>query len=1070
MLICFVFKRIVRAFLLGLLILKGAMYAYGQPSSAIFQQLSTEQGLPNFYTTATVQDNAGFIWIGTFSGLVRYDGHRFKTFTHEQGNPNSLSSNYIRTVFVARTGVIWVGTELGLNRFDLHTGQFERFYFTQWGDICNNVRFITEDAQGILWLGTQGGVFAFNPHTKHVQPLPLPAEAALKKPANSIHHILINSNRLWIGTDMGLYSYHTDTKSFEVFRQNNALGSIPENAVFALAQNNRTGHIAVASRNSTLALFDPKTKHFRKAPLELGGGYTISTLICAQDGTFWGGTYGSGVFSYDETREKTIVHQQDIFNVSGLSSNIIINIFQDRSGLLWLCTARNGVSRFNPATQIFNYPFEEVGYRPLSANGMMANKAFVDKLNHLWIATDDGLVWINAAHKQYKHYRKDSTKETGLLEQKINTVHVNQQGRVWVGTNGHFYEFNPKTEIFKRFTNLPNEQNPSIPTYVPQHNFLAGKLVFDMVERTDGRIFIGTDEGLNLYDPKTQSFSNRFNDRLIQKLPPNYYHTLYIDSHQNLWVGCGLDEVICVSPDLSAFQRYRHQENDPYSLTENDVMAITEDSQGNIWMGTDNGLGRLDVRTQRFKTFTVRDGLPNNNIPALFKHGKYIWIGTSNGLCRYDESTGKFESVGRSDNLKVLKINMEAATKDQEGNLLFGGAKGLVRFGPNSLSQNTFIPPAVITSVSVYGKEVLPEPLTTTPKTIILDHDENDLNIEVAALNYDRPEKNSYTFWLENGEKTWSPPTHNPSLNYLNLPPGEYALHVKAANSNGLWNPQAAHLAIIIRPPFWQTWWFRGLLFLLTAAIGTLLYQWRVRLIRQQHSIELKLSEEQRLLQNQLNQELKEKIDFQQKFEIAQQQQIETERKAILLEREKLLGRYQNLVNQLNPHFLFNSLAVLDSLIYKDSKMASKYLRQLTKVYRYLIENDHQAVVKLEQELRFANAFIELLQMRYGEGLHVDVVIPEELYDKKIVPVTLQNLIENAIKHNTTAVEMPLHISIREEAGYLVVENNLQKRAVVTTSNNKGLNDFKALYSYLTAEPVRVEETPDCFRVGVPLL
>jgi LytS/YehU family sensor histidine kinase len=188
------------------------------------------------------------------------------------------------------------------------------------------------------------------------------------------------------------------------------------------------------------------------------------------------------------------------------------------------------------------------------------------------------------------------------------------------------------------------------------------------------------------------------------------------------------------------------------------------------------------------------------------------------------------------------------------------------------------------------------------------------------------------------------------------------------------------------------------------------------------------------------------------------------------LEREKLLGRYQNLVNQLNPHFLFNSLAVLDSLIYKDPKMASKYLHQLTKVYRYLIENDHQAVVKLEQELRFANAFIELLQMRYGEGLHVDVVIPEELYDKKIVPVTLQNLIENAIKHNTTAVEMPLRISIREEEGYLVVENNLQKRAVVTTSNNKGLNDFKALYSYLTAEPVRVEETPDYFRVGVPLL
>ncbi len=150
--------------------------------------------------------------------------------------------------------------------------------------------------------------------------------------------------------------------------------------------------------------------------------------------------------------------------------------------------------------------------------------------------------------------------------------------------------------------------------------------------------------------------------------------------------------------------------------------------------------------------------------------------------------------------------------------------------------------------------------------------------------------------------------------------------------------------------------------------------------------------------------------------------------------------------------------------------MASKYLRQLTKVYRYLIENDHQEVVKLEQEMHFAQDFIGLLQMRYGEGLSIDMVIPAELYDKKIVPVTIQNLIENAIKHNTTAVESPLQISIREENGYLVVENNLQKRGTVTTSNKRGLNDFKALYSYLSSKPVEVAETDKYFRVSVPLI
>lgn len=1065
---CVSIRWVVRVFLFSLLTVIEASFVYGQSSTAVFQQLSTEQGLPNPYASAAVQDKLGFIWIGTFSGLVRYDGYKLKIFAHDQTNPSSLSSNYIRTIFTSRNGTIWVGTALGLNRFDFKTGQFERFYFTKWDEFSNDIRSITEDALGLIWLGTAKGVFVVNPQTKQIQPLPV--NASLGNAVYYIHTILADDKYLWIGTETGLYCYDMATKALELFQKSDKPGSIPNNAAVAIAKNPITGHIAVGSYNGTLSMFDPKTKYFRKIPLELNGNHTLKVIICTKEGTFWVGTYGGGAFSYDEAKEQISVYQHDILNPSSLCSNLIKGIFQDQSGLIWFCSIRDGISRFNPSLQSFNYPLEDIDYKPQSANAMMVNKLFVDNLNHLWIASDDGLIWANTTAKQYKHYHKDFPKKNGLSENDINCVHVNKQGRVWVGTNAHFYEFNPKTEIFKHFPVLSNGQIPSLPNELPQRNFVAGKRIFDMVERPDGQIFIGTNEGLNLYNPRTQSFANCFNDPLFRKLPVNFYQALYIDSRQNLWVSCGLEEVLCISPDLSTFKRYRHQENDPYSLTENDVLTFAEDSKGNIWMGTDNGLGRLDIRTQRFKTFTTSDGLPNNNVVALIKYGKYIWISTTNGLCRYDETKEKFESFGRSDNLKILNFNLESVAKDQADNLLFGGSKGLVRFNPNNLLRNTFIPTAVITSVSVFGKELLPNPLTASPKTIMLDYDENDLTIEVSALNYDHPEKNLYTFWLENAEKKWSSPTQNPLLNYLNLPPGEYILHVKAANNHGIWNPKATKLSIIIRPPFWQMWWFRGLLFLLAVGIGTLLYQWRVSLIRQQHGTELKLSEEQRILQNQLTQELKEKLDFQQKFKIAQQQQIETERRTILLEREKLLGRYQNLVNQLNPHFLFNSLAVLDSLIYKDHKMASKYLRQLTKVYRYLIENDHQEVVNLEQEVRFANAFIELLQMRYGKGLSIDMVIPETLYDKKIVPVTIQNLIENAIKHNTTAVELPLRISIREENGYLVVENNLQKRGIVATSNKKGLNDFKALYSYLSPTPVQVTETDEYFRVSVPLL
>lgn len=1026
--------------------------------------------MPNFYTTATVQDKAGFIWLGTFSGLVRYDGHRFKNFTHERGNTGSLSSNYIRTVLVTRNGTIWVGTALGLNRLDFRTGQFERFYFDKWGSDCNNVRCVTEDTRGQLWVGTSGGLFVLNPQTKHIEQLSLPTDASSKSLVYSIHSILIDGDQVWIATDLGLYGYHTRTKSFIVFCKNEEAGSIPENAIYSLAKSPKTGHIALGFRNGTLALFNPETQLFRKIPNVPSGSYIISSLISTKNGTFWAGSYGGGAFSYDETNEQFTVYQHDIYNPTSLCSNVLNHIFQDKSGLIWFCSARDGVSRFNPSTQMFSYPLEEVGYKHLSANGVMIDRPLVDKFNNIWAPSDDGLVWINTTTKQYKRYHTDSDTKSGLLENNINCVYMNPQGRVWVGTNAHFYELNVTTGHFKRFNNLPNDQNPSPPERLAERDFIVGRNMFDMVQRADGQIFIGTDEGLNLFDPRTQTFANRFNDEKIRRLPPNRYHSLYLDSRQNLWIGSGLDEVLCLSPDLSSFKRYRSQDNDPNSLTENDVMSFAEDSKGNIWMGTDNGLGCLDIKTQRFKTYTNKDGLPNNNISALIKQGHYIWIGTSNGLCRYDETKRKFESFGNADNLKVFNTNIESVTEDHNGNLLFGGVRGLVRLNPSTLKINTFVPPVVITSVKVYGKEMLHTPLIASHKTIVLEYDENDLSIEAAALSYDRPEKNLYTFWLENAEKKWRQPANNPSLNYLNLPPGEYILHVKAANNDGIWNPSALALRIVVMPPFWQTWWFRILGSLLIISIGMYLYQRRVRLIRQQHSSEVERLEEQRNLQNQLNQELKEKLDVQHRLETAQKQQVEIERKAILLERETLLGRYHNLVNQLNPHFLFNSLAVLDSLIYKDHKLASKYLRQLTKVYRYLIENDDQEVVKLAHEIRFAQDFIGLLQMRYGEGLQIDLVIPEELHNKQIVPVTIQNLIENAIKHNTTATESPLKISIREENGYLLVENNLQKRNSVETSNKKGLNDFKALYSYLTNKPVRIEETDDWFRVCVPLL
>jgi two-component system, LytTR family, sensor kinase len=188
------------------------------------------------------------------------------------------------------------------------------------------------------------------------------------------------------------------------------------------------------------------------------------------------------------------------------------------------------------------------------------------------------------------------------------------------------------------------------------------------------------------------------------------------------------------------------------------------------------------------------------------------------------------------------------------------------------------------------------------------------------------------------------------------------------------------------------------------------------------------------------------------------------------LARENTQVQYDNLKNQLNPHFLFNSLTSLQSLIYKDQELATRFLQQLSKVYRYLLENRLKETVSLKREFDFVAYYVELLKTRFGKSLEINIVIQEEHYDKQIVPVSLQIMIENAIKHNQLTDEQPLKIKIYVENNCLVVSNNLHLKQQVETSNGQGLQNFSQLYAFLSPEPVRWMKGVKEFSIYIPLL
>lgn len=211
-------------------------------------------------------------------------------------------------------------------------------------------------------------------------------------------------------------------------------------------------------------------------------------------------------------------------------------------------------------------------------------------------------------------------------------------------------------------------------------------------------------------------------------------------------------------------------------------------------------------------------------------------------------------------------------------------------------------------------------------------------------------------------------------------------------------------------------------------------------------------------------------FDFLKKLNLSQKEKATFELLAAQAEREKTLMQYHNLRNQVNPHFLFNTLTSLDGLVQQDPKLASRFIRHLAKVYRYVLEHKENEVVSLQTELEFIEHYISLLHIRYGEALNIEIDVIEKVRDQGIVMVTLQMLIDNALKHNIVQLDRPLHISITCQKGYLEVKNNKQIRRQIESSNGEGLLQLQELYRFLTEKPVQILDSELFFSVQIPLL
>lgn len=782
--------------------------AYCQPPDFSIEHLTIDNGLPQNEVTAIIQDQKGFIWFGTRGGLARYDGASMKVFQCEPGTVNSLSNNSIETLFEASDGKIWIGTKAGgLNSFDPLSEKVEQFQFKvqdQYSLSGDGVVAVAETQDAKIWVGTDGnGLNCFDPRTgkfnrflkgRHVLALRCTKDGTLWASADHLLYRIAKGTQDPVPVNLDLPEQVMITSMIADNDRNELYISGWKNGViiYNFSQRKITEHIRLPSSN--------QLQH---------GNDVYSILKPVKSNSLWMGTWGDGLKHRDSDG-----HIQKVFIAPDVRAryntdfDIVLTIFEDRSGNIWVGTDGGGVCKLTTQRRFFqSYTFKNSN---LSSGHVLST--LQDRSGRVWIGTKGG--GLNELRgNEIIHHGEIFDEIKDLKVNDIHTLYEDVNGDVWFGSN---YGLHRITGIvrdkisFETITNDPLQQAS-----------LSDEKVTAIQRDRQGRLWVGTQrQGLNRLTGRDAyakfSFKHYKNDSSSSFcLASNRISALYEDSKGRLWVG-SYKGLHLYRPDIDGFVRVSQGTD---GLSNNIVTCIQEDRQGNIWVGTAGGLNRITVINDapNVKYFTRRNGLPNDYITSIIADDQnHLWIGSNGGLFKFDIDSHHVQLFNLSDGLQSNAFSENGACSGKDNLLYFGGSNGLTVFNPHEKFAEVSSPLSFVSlkvmnqdvypGELVHGREILEKSILYTDE-IILSHLDKVFTVEVSSMDFSMPEKNYYAFKLEGFDKEWSNFKNTRTVTYTNLAPGSYSLQVKAGDMGNLWVGKPITLHVTVLPPPWRTWW-----------------------------------------------------------------------------------------------------------------------------------------------------------------------------------------------------------------------------------------------------------------------
>jgi len=818
--------------------------SFAQQPDIQFEHLSMKDGLSMNPVMAITQDKKGFLWFGTQDGLNRYDGYQIKVFKTKEGDAQSISDNFITSLAIDSSGNLWAGTlNGGLNFYDSKKGIFIRYPASSGLVNSNNIGCLLYDSQDRLWVGSENGITLIDPQTRAKLSIEsLFPGLKIEKGTSVLTAFRQKNGDVWLGTTQGAIFYSMKERSTRRFV--NAPGdpsSLSNNVVLSFYEDNNReiwvgtleglnkfdksngtfSHIFFKEHKKNSDEKNEKSLENIYSIVNNYGGNTIRSILEDDKNNFWIGT-DMELIIYNPATGNFLNYKKDLINPTGINDHFIRSMFVDRSRNLWIGTLGNGLNKTSLNPKKFTHYQKKLG-DPKSLGENYVRNICEDAEGNIWVGTlVGGLNKFDPEKETFEHYYTCPTPKCPN-DNNVWSLCAAKNGVIWVGTNTGLNRYDPKAKTFTYFVHKESD-----PTSLSENTI---RCVF---EDRKGRLWVGTEGGLNEFHPSTGTFTRYTKYDHPDSLSDNTVWKIIDDADGSLWLATnhGLHHF---DPARRTFRKYFKKEGDPTSLSHNGIRTLHIDSKGNLWLGTHNGLNKLNEVTQTFTRYDESNGLPNAFIYAIEEdEKKQLWLSTNKGLCCLDPGTGKVITYDVFDGLQDYEFNTNASCRTRNGEMYFGGPNGVNRFHPMRLNANNFNPQVEITSISVNEGPLETATEISELRELFLDHDQNILHFEFSAFDFTRPERNRYQYMMEGFNKDWVSAGNVRFTTYTNLDPGEYVFRVRGTNADGLWSPLEDSIKIIIRPPFWKTYWFYTLVFLFIASTIYAIYRARVAGLRKE--------------------------------------------------------------------------------------------------------------------------------------------------------------------------------------------------------------------------------------------